>query len=106
MGNPQRRPGAHSAAHPYGGRNEVSVSRTEPIVFVVDDDVSVREALKNLLRSVGLRTEMFSSAQEFLSCGFPGPGCLILDIRLPGLSGLDLQNQLVATGRAIPIIFI
>ena len=79
----------------------------EPVVFVVDDDVSVREALKNLLRSVGLKVVTFSSADEFLSSEPPSaPSCLILDVRLPGLSGLDLQRQLVETNHAIPIVFI
>jgi FixJ family two-component response regulator len=82
------------------------MSRAEPAVFVVDDDVSVRESLKNLLRSVGLNVETFSTAQEFLSSGSSGPGCLVLDVRLPGLSGLDLQRQLVETKREIPIVFI
>lgn len=82
------------------------MSRAEPAVFVVDDDVSVREALSNLLRSVGLKVEAFSTAQEFLSSGSSGPGCLVLDVRLPGLSGLDLQRQLTETNREIPIVFI
>lgn len=82
------------------------MSGTEPIVFVVDDDVSVREALKNLLRSVGLKVEAFSTAQEFLASGSSGPGCLVLDVRLPGLSGLDLQRQLLEANREIPIVFI
>ena len=82
------------------------MSRAEPAVFVVDDDVSVREALSNLLRSVGLKVETFSTAQDFLSSRSPGPGCLVLDVRLPGLSGLDLQRQLAETNREIPIVFI
>ena len=82
------------------------MSQTEPAVFVVDDDVSVREALRNLLRSVGLKVEAFSTAQDFLSSKSSGPGCLVLDVRLPGLSGLDLQRQLVETNREIPIVFI
>ena len=82
------------------------MSRAEPAVFVVDDDVSVREAIGNLLRSVGLKVEAFKTAQEFLSSDAAGPGCLVLDVRLPGLGGLDLQRQLVETNRAIPIVFI
>ncbi len=82
------------------------MTRAEPAVFVVDDDVSVRESLKNLLRSVGLKVEAFSTAQEFLSSGSSGPGCLVLDVRLPGLSGLDLQRQLAEANREIPIVFI
>src|SRR5215469_6314333 len=78
-----------------------------PVVFVVDDDVSVREALKNLLRSVGLKVETFVSAQEFLSIKrSDAPGCLVLDIRLPGESGLDLQRLLIEAKIQIPIIFI
>lgn len=76
-------------------------------VFVVDDDVSIREALKNLFRSVGLSVEAFTTAHEFLSSPRrQGPGCLVLDVRLPGISGLDLQEQLAALQIEIPIIFI
>ncbi|MDR3417397.1 MAG: response regulator [Nevskia sp.] len=80
----------------------------EPTVFVVDDDLSVRESLGNLLRSVGLKAELFHSAQEFLQRrhSAAGPGCLVLDVRLPGLSGLDLQAQLNKAGDRMPIIFI
>ena len=78
----------------------------EPIVFVIDDDAPVREALGNLFRSVGLRVEVFGSASEFLQSKLPGvPGCLILDIRLPRLSGLDFQTELAKAGIHIPIIF-
>ena len=80
---------------------------TEALVFVVDDDAPMRESLKNLLRSVGLRVEAFASAQEFLRSPRPDvPGCLVLDVRLPGLSGLDLQQQLAEGDRDMPIIFI
>jgi RNA polymerase sigma factor (sigma-70 family) len=76
-------------------------------VFVVDDDASVRNALKSLIRSVGLQVELFSSAQEFLQSKRPNaPSCLILDIRLPGISGLDFQRKLAETNNPIPIIFI
>ena len=76
-------------------------------VFVVDDDASIRESLKNLIRSVGLRIEAFASAQEFLRSKRPDvPGCLVLDVRLPGLSGLDLQKRMVDADMEIPIIFI
>lgn len=78
-----------------------------PVVFIIDDDASVRKALTNLLRSVGLRVEAFGTAQEFLTMKRPdGPGCLVLDVRLPGSSGLDLQRQLVESGIQLPIIFI
>jgi FixJ family two-component response regulator len=78
-----------------------------PTVFVVDDDASMRDALKNLFRSVGLDVETFGVAQEFLSRErSKGPGCLVLDVRLPGLSGLDLQRQLTEANIQIPIVFI
>ena len=78
---------------------------TEPIVYIVDDDSSVREALESLVRSVGLRAELFRTAQEFLQYKrADAPSCLVLDVRLPGLSGLDLQRELGAA--EIPIIFI
>jgi FixJ family two-component response regulator len=78
----------------------------EPIVYVIDDDASVREALRNLFRSVGLRVEVFGSAPEFLQKELPDvASCLILDIRLPRLSGLDFQVDLAEAGIHIPIIF-
>jgi len=81
-------------------------SAEEPIVFVIDDDAPMREALGNLFRSVGLQVEVFGSASEFLQSKLPDvPGCLILDIRLPRLSGLDFQAELVKAGIHIPIIF-
>ena len=77
------------------------------IVFVIDDDESIREALKSLIRSVGLGVETFASAHEFLQRSRPDvPACLILDVRMPGLSGLDLQRELAAANIDIPIIFI
>jgi FixJ family two-component response regulator len=81
---------------------------SEPsVVFVVDDDVSIREALQNLFRSVGLKVKTFGTAQDFLSSRQADvPGCLVLDVRLPGSSGLDLQRQLVEANVQIPIIFI
>jgi FixJ family two-component response regulator len=78
-----------------------------PVVFVVDDDASVRESLKSLLRSVDLRVETFGSASEFLQSKLPdAPGCLVLDVRLPGLGGLDFQTELAKAGMGIPIVFI
>jgi FixJ family two-component response regulator len=78
-----------------------------PVVFVVDDDRSVREALGSLIRSVGLRVETFSSAAEFLRQETPiEPSCLVLDVGLPGLSGIDLQRELAAAHRSVSIIFI
>jgi FixJ family two-component response regulator len=79
----------------------------ESVVFVIDDDKSVREALSGLIRSVGLRVETFNSAQDFLRHQrTDAAACLVLDVRLPGLSGLDLQRELAGTGERIPIIFI
>jgi FixJ family two-component response regulator len=78
-----------------------------PIVFVIDDDASVRAALSSLIRSVGLRVEVFASASDFLATKrTDGPSCLILDVRLPGVSGLDFQAELAKTNSVIPIIFI
>ena len=79
----------------------------DAMVFVGDDDAPMRESLKNLMRSVGLRVEAFASAQEFLRSTPPEvPSCLVLDVRLPGLSGLDLQRQMAEGDRDMPIIFI
>ena len=79
----------------------------DAIVWVVDDDVSVREALGSLIRSAGLRAETFVSAQEFLArTRADAPSCLVLDVRLPGLSGLDLQKRLAELDLEIPIVFI
>ena len=79
----------------------------EPIVFAVDDDPSMREALARLFRSIGMRAQIFASARDFLGLKPPdAPACLVLDVRLPGLSGLDLQRELAAADRTIPIIFI
>ena len=83
------------------------MSEERPTVFVIDDDASMRQALKNLFRSVGLNVEIFSASQEFLSSQrSKAPGCLVLDVRLPGLSGLDLQRQLAEANIQIPIVFI
>jgi RNA polymerase sigma factor (sigma-70 family) len=77
------------------------------VVFVVDDDRSVREAITSLLASVGLRVETFATAHEFLRRPrTEAPACLVLDVRLPGLSGLDLQRELQQTGESMPIVFI
>jgi FixJ family two-component response regulator len=83
------------------------MTETEAIVFIVDDDAAVRESLRNLIRSVGLRAELFTSAQEFLRSKRPDvPSCMVLDVRLPGLSGLDLQRRTTEAEMEIPIIFI
>jgi FixJ family two-component response regulator len=77
-----------------------------PVVVVIDDDAPLREALSSLFRSVGLQVRTFGSAQEFLQSGAPdGPSCLVLDVRLPGLSGLDFQAELAKANIHIPIVF-
>ena len=89
-----------SSAKPVG-------STDQPIVFVVDDDASMRQALARLLQSVQLRVEVFASPQEFLQSERPNvPSCLVLDVRLPGLSGLDFQAELARADVRIPIVFI
>jgi FixJ family two-component response regulator len=83
------------------------VKEAEAVVFVVDDDSSVREAIASLIKSVGLRVETFETARQFLASKRPEvPGCVVLDVRLPGLSGLDLQRELAAHDIKLPIIFI
>jgi FixJ family two-component response regulator len=78
-----------------------------PVVFVVDDDSSLRDSLRRLITSVGFSVEVFPSAQAFLRARrADAPGCLVLDVRLPGLSGLDLQRELADTDAALPIIFL
>jgi len=90
--------GPKSAPGPTGNR--------EPIVFVVEDDASMRRALNNLFQSVGLEVELFGSASEMLRSQLPDvASCLVLDIRLPGLSGLDFQTELAKANIHIPIIF-
>jgi FixJ family two-component response regulator len=80
---------------------------SSPTVFIVDDDADVRTAIAGLLRSVGLRSETFENAAAFLSRQMPdGPGCLVLDVRLPGISGLQMQRDLAAAAVRIPIVFI
>ena len=83
------------------------MTEAAPIVFVVDDTLAVREAVTSLLGSVGLRVQTFGSARDFLGHPRPdAPACLVLDVRLPGLSGLDLQRELADIGSTIPIVFI
>lgn len=82
-------------------------SVSNPIVYVLDDDASVRQSLERLVRSVGLEVQSFSSALDFLDRGRPDrPSCLVVDVRMPGLSGLDLQESLSAAGWTSPLIFI
>jgi FixJ family two-component response regulator len=88
-------------------RAESRLPESKAIVFVVDDDLSVREGLERLLKAVGWKVETFASAQEFLAHRKENiPSCLVLDVELPGLSGLDLQKQIMEANREIPIVFI
>jgi FixJ family two-component response regulator len=83
------------------------MTMSEAIVFVVDDDAAIRKSLARLIKSVGLQVVTFSSAAEFLqSDPYDGPSCLLLDVRMPGVSGLDLQKQLATMGINLPIIFL
>jgi RNA polymerase sigma factor (sigma-70 family) len=82
-------------------------AKIDSIVYVIDDDPSIREAIKSLIRSVGMHVETLASAQEFMASRRPdAASCLVLDVRMPGLSGLDLQRDLSDAGIRIPIIFI
>ena len=83
------------------------ITEDTPVVFIVDDDASVRRAIQDLLSSVALRSEAFATPQEFLdSKRADCPGCLVLDVRLPGMSGLDFQRALAEAGVSLPVIFI
>src|SRR5262245_12572521 len=79
----------------------------DAVVFVVDDDASVRRSTERLVRSLGFDVQTFASAREFLDCArVERPGCLVLDVKMPGLSGLDLQRELMQRGVEIPIVFL
>jgi FixJ family two-component response regulator len=83
------------------------VAESEPTVHIVDDDPSVRDALERLIRSMGLRARTYGSANEFLEGGPPaGPGCVVVDVRMPGMSGLELQEELAAYEGGLPVVFI
>jgi len=88
----------------------MNVNRTDqelPLVVIVDDDEKVREALSELMASVGLETACFGSARELLESKLPErPGCMVLDVRLPGVSGLEFQHHLASSGKAKPIVFL
>jgi len=87
--------------------NVRSADQERALVVIVDDDEKVREALAELMASVGLETACFGSARELLDSALPErPGCMVLDVRLPGLSGLDFQNHLASSGKAKPIVFL
>jgi RNA polymerase sigma factor (sigma-70 family) len=106
MGNAQLSPWRGVFLYIAGGRQE-SFMTEAPVVFVVDDDQSVRSSLKFLLSTVGLQAETFDSADSFLRKKPPDvPSCLVLDVRLPGLSGLDFQRELAARNICIPIVFL
>lgn len=86
---------------------DTTVQAEEPIIYVIDDDLSVRTSLEDLLASVGLRSLLFGSTQQFMDTPRPeAPGCLILDIRMPGMSGLEFQEQMARSGIFLPVIFI
>ena len=83
------------------------VSEDKPFVFVIDDDVAIRDALNGLIRSIQLNVQTFSTTDEFLEFCLPDvPGCIVLDVRLPGLNGLDFQRELIKSGIDLPVIFI
>jgi FixJ family two-component response regulator len=83
------------------------MSEETPSIVVIDDDASIRKSLDNLFRSVGFQVELFASPQEFLQSNRPDrPGCIVLDVRFPGRSGLDMQQELAAANIQLPIIFI
>ena len=83
------------------------MAELETTVFVVDDDASVRRSTERLIRIAGFKVQTFESARDFMNCRRPeGPACLVLDVRMPGLSGLDLQQELSQSGKQIPIIFL
>src|SRR6476620_6358987 len=93
---------------PAAGRNAAPMKKqtVESVVYVIDDDASVRDSLKSLFGSVGLHVELFDSADDFLQNQHPDvPCCLVLDVRLPGLSGLEFQGELAKAGTDLPIIF-
>jgi FixJ family two-component response regulator len=79
---------------------------TPATVAVIDDDASVRKALRRLLRAAGMQVQTFATAEDFLGAAERPPDCLVLDVRLPGLGGLELQRRLAAEGRHVPIVFI
>jgi FixJ family two-component response regulator len=103
------RPIAWIAARSYSRKPGCGgeVPKTKPLISVVDDDESMREAVRGLMKSLGYTAEAFASAEEFLnSRQVPGTSCLITDVQMPGMTGLDLHRHLVASGKTIPTILI
>jgi len=97
----------HFPVHPADSSEGVRCLKSAPTIFVVDDDASVRDAISNLPESVGLHAQVFGSTEEFWNASRPEvPSCLVLDVRLPGVNGLDFQETLETAGVFIPIIFI
>jgi FixJ family two-component response regulator len=106
MNKPHNGDRRRSRSHPSIGQTE-NVSRARAFVFVIDDDPAMRDSLRSLIRSVGLQVDTFASTQDFLQHDpEDAPSCLVLDVRLPGRSGLDFQQQLALSNIHIPIIFI
>jgi FixJ family two-component response regulator len=98
---------ARSRHRPVGNIGSQAMNEEQPIVYVIDDDVSVREGVADLLHSVGHNVQSFGSAQQFLDSARPdAPGCIVLDVRLPGPSGLEVQRSLTNSNIHLPIIFI
>jgi len=107
MGRIDARARLYLSVHAAERGRDGGMKEPEPIVFIIDDDGMVREGLQSLVKSVGLRVETFASAPEFLAAKRPdAPACLVLDVRMPGLSGLELQQKLGVENIQIPIIFI
>src|SRR5271156_2398009 len=103
MGRAKPRSRRHLSVQPAGCGEFYIMTETMPIVFVVDDDLSVRRSTERLIRSAGLEVQSFASAREFLKHPRPErPACLVLDVRMPGLSGMDIQRELTKSGIQIP----
>jgi two-component system response regulator FixJ len=103
-----RRPAAEPCStSPYRSQRAAAIKESEPVVFIVDDDDAVRRFLSGLVQSVDLRVEAHASAQDFLDAYEPGcPGCLLLDVRMPGMSGLELQKELIEQSIDLPVIIL
>src|SRR4029450_7429080 len=100
-------PRSKSQGRHHPGALSIPPADEQPVVFVVDDDPSMRATLTDVMRSVGLQVQTFASAQEFMGSKLPdAPGCLVLDVRLPGQSGLDFQRMLAESGMDLPVVFI